>query len=84
MTNSTSRTHFKFDERAYAAIVFSFQAAYAVGLLLAGRVMDRIGVRLGFALAVIIWSFGAMAHAMANWFTWLPLPSRPSYNPKGT
>lgn len=31
------------DERIYAAIVFSFQLAYAIGLLLAGRVMDRIG-----------------------------------------
>ena len=43
------------DERIYAAIVFSFQLAYAIGLLLAGRVMDRIGIRLGFAIAVILW-----------------------------
>ena len=57
-----------FDERAYAAIVFSFQAAYAVGMLLSGRIMDRIGVRVGFSIAVILWSLGAMAHAMADWF----------------
>src|SRR6187401_3867979 len=36
------------DERIYAAIVFSFQLAYAIGLLLAGRVVDRIGIRRGF------------------------------------
>ena len=71
----TLQEQFHFDERAYAAIVFSFQAAYAVGLLLAGRVMDRIGVRRGFALAVIIWSVGAMAHALADWFPWLKLPT---------
>lgn len=72
---TTLQEEFKFDERAYAAIVFSFQAAYAIGLLLAGRVMDRIGVRVGFALAVIIWSLGAMAHAMADWFPWAKLPT---------
>ena len=71
----TLQAQFHFDERAYAAIVFSFQAAYAVGLLAAGRVMDRIGVRLGLALAVIVWSLGAMAHAAADWFPWLRLPT---------
>src|SRR6188768_4456374 len=47
------------DERTYAAIVFSFQLAYAVGLLLAGRVMDKIGTRRGFAIAVFLWSVAA-------------------------
>ena len=72
---STLQMEFVFDERAYAAIVFSFQAAYAIGMLLSGRIMDRIGVRVGFSLAVILWSLGAMAHAMANWFPWIKLPT---------
>ena len=72
---STLQKEFVFDERAYAAIVFSFQAAYAIGMLLSGRIMDRIGVRVGFSLAVILWSLGAMAHAMADWFPWLRLPT---------
>src|SRR5688572_29884072 len=42
------------DERIYSSIVFSFQLAYALGFMVAGRVMDAIGVRRGFALAVII------------------------------
>lgn len=71
----TLQEEFKFDERAYAAIVFSFQAAYAIGLLASGRIMDRIGVRRGFAVAVIVWSIGAMMHAMADWFSWLKLPT---------
>src|SRR3989475_5159984 len=59
------------DERIYAAIVFSFQLAYAIGLLLAGRVMDKIGTRRGFAIAVVLWSFAAVGHAFADWFSWL-------------
>jgi ACS family hexuronate transporter-like MFS transporter len=63
------------DERIYAAIVFSFQLAYAIGLLLAGRVMDRIGLRVGFTLAVVVWSFAAVGHAFADWLPWLKLPT---------
>jgi MFS transporter, ACS family, hexuronate transporter len=63
------------DERIYAAIVFSFQLAYAIGLLLAGRVMDKIGTRLGFTLAVVIWSLAAIGHAIADWFPWMKLPT---------
>ena len=63
------------DERTYAAIVFSFQLAYAIGLLLAGRVMDKLGTRIGFALAVILWSIAAVAHAGADWFPALQLPT---------
>jgi len=63
------------DERIYAAIVFSFQFAYAIGLLLAGRIMDRIGTRRGFACAVFLWSVAAVAHALADWFPGLKLPT---------
>jgi MFS transporter, ACS family, hexuronate transporter len=63
------------DERIYAAIIFSFQLAYAIGLLLAGRVMDKLGTRLGFMIAVVLWSIAAIAHAVADWFPWLQLPT---------
>ena len=61
------------DERIYSSIVFSFQFAYALGFIFAGRVMDSLGVRRGFALAIIFWSIAAMAHGMAAWTT-LTLP----------
>jgi ACS family hexuronate transporter-like MFS transporter len=53
-------------ERDYGAIVSWFSLAYAFGLLGMGRLMDRIGVRRGFALAVVAWSIAAMAHALAR------------------
>jgi ACS family hexuronate transporter-like MFS transporter len=53
-------------ERDYGNIVFWFQVAYALGYLLAGRLMDAIGVRVGFSLAVILWSLAAMAHALVR------------------
>ncbi len=62
------------DERIYSSIVFSFQLAYAIGFMLAGRVMDTIGVRRGFALAVVLWSIAAMAHGAAGLFPTLHLP----------
>jgi ACS family hexuronate transporter-like MFS transporter len=54
------------DEAGYGWIVTSFQAAYAISLLVIGRVMDRLGTRKGFSLAIIIWSLAAMGHALAR------------------
>ena len=71
----TLQEQFHFDEQDYAAIVFTFQAAYAIGLLLSGRIMDRVGVRLGFVLAVVVWSVGAVMHGAADWLPWLRIPT---------
>lgn len=54
------------DERIYSSIVFCFQLAYALGFLAAGRLMDWIGVRRGFAIFVSVWSLAAMAHGLAG------------------
>jgi len=53
-------------EAQYGAIVSWFTLAYAIGYLGAGRLMDRIGTRLGFSLSVIVWSLSAMAHSLAK------------------
>ena len=50
----------------YSNIVFAFQIAYALGYAGAGRLIDRMGVRLGYFLAVLFWSLAAMAHALAG------------------
>ncbi len=59
-------TEFGWSEIDYANIVFWFQVAYAIGLLGVGRLIDRIGVRWGYAVAVTVWSIAAMAHTAAR------------------
>jgi ACS family hexuronate transporter-like MFS transporter len=61
----TLQTEFGWTELDYSWIVFSFQTAYAIGLLFVGKLMDRIGTKIGFALAIIVWSIAAIAHAWA-------------------
>ncbi len=53
---------FRWTETDYANIVFSFQLAYAIGLVLVGGILDRVGVRLGYSLAVVVWSIAAALH----------------------
>ncbi len=50
----------------YGNIVVAFQLAYALGLLVAGALIDRFGTRLGYAVALAIWSVAAMAHGLAH------------------
>jgi MFS transporter, ACS family, hexuronate transporter len=50
----------------YSNIIGAFQLAYGFGLLAMGWVVDRIGTRLGYALAIVIWSLSAMGHALAQ------------------
>ncbi len=54
------------NELEYGYIVTAFQAAYAIGLLLVGRFMDVVGTKIGYALAMTVWSAAAMAHALAR------------------
>jgi ACS family hexuronate transporter-like MFS transporter len=54
------------NEVDYGFIVTSFQAAYAVGLLGMGWLVDRIGARLGLLIAVGMWSLASMAHGLAG------------------
>ena len=53
-------------EAQYGAIISWFSTAYALGFLVAGRIMDRLGVRTGLALAIVTWSLAAMSHALAR------------------
>ena len=51
------------DQRDYGWMVTAFQAAYALGYVASGPLLDRFGVRFGFSVAVAVWSVAAMAHA---------------------
>ncbi len=61
----TLATEFGWSELDYSWIVFAFQTAYAIGLLFVGKLMDKIGTKIGFAIAITVWSVAAILHAWA-------------------
>ena len=56
-------------ELNYSSVVICFQIAYAVGLLFAGKIIDKVGTKKGYAWALIGWSFAAIGHAFGH-HTW--------------
>ncbi len=60
------QTKIGWTESEYSHIVIWFQIAYGAMFLLWGGVLDRIGVKLGFAIALVIWSLAGMSHALAT------------------
>src|SRR5215213_7972847 len=53
-------------EADYGAITSWFSFAYGLGFLGVGRLLDRVGVKKGFAAAIVTWSLAAMSHALAT------------------
>ncbi|CAG5003095.1 Hexuronate transporter [Dyadobacter sp. CECT 9275] len=53
-------------EQEYSYIVMAFSATYAIGLVVFGRVVDRIGAKTGYTISVTIWSLAAMCHALVT------------------
>jgi len=50
----------------YGKITAAFQIGYAVMLPVAGRLLDKLGLRFGYALAVLVWGLSSMGHAFAG------------------
>jgi ACS family hexuronate transporter-like MFS transporter len=50
----------------YGNIVICFQIAYGVGLLIAGRIIDKLGTKVGYALAIGIWALSSMGHSVVT------------------
>ena len=59
-------TEIGWSEQQYGYIIAAFQFAYACGTLLMGYFIDRVGTRVGFAIAVTLWSLASMLHAAAR------------------
>ena len=57
---------FNWSETDYANIVVAFQLSYAVGMLLAGRFIDKAGTKIGYAVSLILWSIAAIGHAFVR------------------
>jgi len=53
-------------ELQYGYIIMAFTMFYAIGMLIAGRVMDWLGTKIGYAIALFGWSFAAIGHALAT------------------
>lgn len=56
-------------ELNYSTVVICFQLAYAIGMLLSGRIIDKVGTKKGYAYSLIGWSFAAIGHAFGH-HTW--------------
>lgn len=57
---------FDWSETDYGNIVMAFSAAYALGMLIFGRIIDRIGTKSGYIISIVTWSIAAIGHAFAK------------------
>lgn len=62
----TLEAEFKWSDQDYANMLSAFQVSAAVAFLGTGWFIDRVGLRIGFALGVAVWSLAGMAHAFAT------------------
>ena len=62
----TFETRLNITDHAYGYILGAFQIAYALGVVFAGRLVDRLGCRKGYPLVTGLWSIAAMAHALVR------------------
>ena len=66
----TLKESLSFGDIEYSYIVASFLAAYSIGYLFCGRILDRVGVKVGLVAALLFWSVVGMGHAAAvGWFS---------------
>ena len=62
----TLEGEFGWSETDYSNIVMAFSAAYAIGLLLFGKIVDKVGTKMGYTISVVFWSIAAMLHAVVK------------------
>ncbi|WP_240339349.1 MFS transporter [Novosphingobium sp. BW1] len=65
----TLEAEFNWSESDFAGIIFWFQLAYAIGYLSFGKVVDGLGARLGYTIAIVIWTISHVAHGFASGVT---------------
>lgn len=65
-TDENFKAQIGWNEAEYGFVNTAFQAAYAIGLLVVGNLMDRFGTRKGFSFAIVFWSIASMCHSFAR------------------
>lgn len=66
LLKETFTNELHWNDADYANVEIAFKIAYAIGLLLAGRIVDKLGTKIGYAVATTLWSGAAIAHAAVN------------------
>lgn len=63
---STFTGTLNWNDADYANVELAFKISYAAGLLVAGRIIDKIGTKIGYALSLVIWSLASIGHAFVR------------------
>jgi len=66
LLKSTLSEEFKWDDGDYANIEIAFKLTYALGMLAAGRIIDKLGSKIGYFFAALFWSLAAVGHAFVQ------------------
>ncbi|MEN2787260.1 MFS transporter [Sphingomonas qilianensis] len=71
------QARYQWSEQGYADLAIAFQAAYGIAYVVFGRLVDRVGAKIGYTIAVTLWTIGHVAHALftsAGGMIWARLP----------
>ena len=66
LLKGTLEVEFNWTDSDYADITAAFQFTYAFAMLFAGRFIDWLGTKLGYAWALVVWTFAGIGHALAT------------------
>jgi ACS family hexuronate transporter-like MFS transporter len=66
LLKSNLTDEFHWNDGDYANIEIAFKVAYSIGLLFAGRLIDRLGTKMGYFFSTFLWSASAVLHAAVN------------------
>ncbi len=66
LLKSSLTTEFKWNDGDYANIEIAFKVSYALGMIGTGRIIDKLGTKIGYFLSTLLWSIAAVAHAFSN------------------
>ena len=66
LLKSSLTTEFNWNDGDYANIEIAFKVSYALGMVGAGRLIDKLGTKIGYFFSTMLWSIAAVAHAFSN------------------